>query len=317
MTEHNRSVTSESQTESPLCHFVQQRLPDFLHLGLTAVEHQQIQAHLAQCNSCARRVQEARLLDNDLQAEADRYQPRLSRDASLRIQNQVYRRMQRSLVWQRTGQALRLATAAAALILLLGGSFLFGRFWFPFLTAETNTVGETTTLPDLPPPGPTVVTSTSLSPTPTPAPASPRPAPQAAEVESPATMEEAPRNGRVNAWDHWVAAAPGQTPEQLAATVLSAALANDETYLNELFMGMGAAQQPTARMWLSVANRCQHNLSSADFVFARHPIPLLTITSVSIWYDGHLAGEIKMRQVQGEWFATFARPPAVYPCSSQ
>ena len=128
VTEHNRSVTSESQTESPLCHFVQQRLPDFLHRGLTAVDHQQIHAHLAQCDRCARRVQEARLLDDDLQAEADRYQPRLSRDASLRIQNQVYKRMQRSLVWQRTGQVVRLSTAVAALMLLLAGSFLFGRF---------------------------------------------------------------------------------------------------------------------------------------------------------------------------------------------
>lgn len=288
---------------------MQQRLPDYLHHDLTAVEHRQIQAHLAQCDSCAQRVQEARLLNADLQIEADRYQPRLSRDASLRIQHKVYRRMQRSLVWQRTGQALRLATAVAALILLLGGSFLFGRFWFPFLTAETNTAGETTTLPDLPPPGPTAV--------PTTAPAIPAPPSQAAEIELPAPLAEPSRNGRVNAWDHWIAAAPGQSPEQLAATIVSAALDNNQTYLNELFVGMGASQQPTARMWLSVANRCQNNLSSEDFVFARHPIPLLTISAVSIWYDGHLVGEIKMRQIQGEWFATFTRTPIVYPCSSQ
>jgi hypothetical protein len=217
--------------------------------------------------------------------------------------------MQRSLVWQRTGQALRLATAVAALILLLGGSFLFGRFWFPFLTAETNTAGETTALPGLPPPGPTAV--------PTTAPAIPTPASQEVEIESPPVLEETTRNGRANAWDHWVAAAPGQTPEQLAATIVSTALDSDETYLNELFVGLGAAQQPTARMWLSVANRCRNSLSSEDFVYARHPIPLLTVTSVSIWYDGHQVGEIKMRQIQGEWFATFARTPAVYPCSSQ
>jgi hypothetical protein len=217
--------------------------------------------------------------------------------------------MQRSLVWQRTGQALRLATAVATLVLLLGSSFLFGRFWFPFLTTETNTAGETTTLPDLPPPGPTTV--------PTSAPAIPIPAPQETVVEPPAVLEETSANGRVNAWDHWSAVAPGQTPEQLAATIVSTALVNDEVYLNKLFVGMGAAKQPTARMWLSVANRCQLDLSSDDFVFARHPIPLLTITSVSIWYEGHLAGEIKMRQIQGEWFATFARTPAVYPCSSQ
>ena len=285
---------------------MQQRLPDFLHHDLTAVEHQQIRAHLAQCDNCAQRVQEARLLDADLQAEADRYQPRLSRDASLRIQHKVYRRMQRSLVWQRTGQALRLATAVAALILLLGGSFLFGRFWFPFLTAETNTAGETTALPGLPPPGPTAV--------PTTAPAIPSPASQEPVIEPPAVVEESSRDGRVNAWDHWVAAAPGQAPEQLAATIVSAALSSDEGYLNALFMGMGAAQQPTARMWLSVANRCQNSLSSEDFVYARHPIPLLTITSVSIWYDGRLVGEIKMRQIQGECVAPYDRVAMGYQC---
>jgi hypothetical protein len=309
VTDQKSKTSPELNNESALCQFVQQRLPDYLHHDLTAVEHQQIHAHLAQCDSCALRVREARLLDADLQAEADHYQPRLSRDASLRIQHKVYRRMQRSLVWQRTGQALRLATAVAALILLLGGSFLFGRFWFPFLAAETNTAGETTTLPDLPPPGPTAV--------PTTAPAIPIPPPQEVEIESPPVLEETTRNGRANAWDHWVAAAPGQTPEQLAATIVSTALDSDETYLNKLFVGLGAAQQPTARMWLSVANRCQNDLSSNDFVFARQPIPLLTITSVSIWYDGHLVGEIKMRQIQGEWFATFARTPAVYPCSSR
>jgi len=288
---------------------VQQRLPDYLHRDLTAVEYQQIQIHLAQCNNCAQRVQEARLLDADLQAEADRYQPRLSHDASLRIQRKVYRRMQRSLVWQRTGQVLRLGTAVAALILLLGGSFLFGRFWFPFLTAETNTAGETITLPGLPPPGPTAV--------PTAAPAIPTPKPEEAAVEPLDILADMSHNGRVNAWDHWVSAAPGQTPEQLAATIISAALSSNEDRLTELFVGMGAAQTPTARMWLSVANRCQRTLSGDDFVFARHRIPLLTITSVSIWYDGHLVGEIKMRQVQGEWFATFTRTPIVYPCSPQ
>ncbi len=307
MTKHKGNVTTESNIESTLCQFVQQRLPDFLHRDLTAVEQQQIQTHLAQCDSCAQRVQEARLLDADLQAEADRYQPRLSHDASLRIQNKVYRRMQRSLVWQRTGQALRLATAFAALILLLGGSFLFGRFWFPFLTAETNTAGETTTLPGLPPPGPTAV--------PTANPASPTPTPEEAVIEPPPVdLAETSADGRINAWDHWVAAAPGQSPEQLATTIVAAAMDGDEAYLSDLFVGMGAAQQPTARMWLTVANRCQPTLNSNDFVYTRLPIPLLTVTSISLWYDGHLVGEIKMRQFQGEWFATFARTPAISPC---
>ena len=138
MAEQNRKVTAELNTESVLCQFVRQRLPDFLHYDLTAVEQRQIKAHLAQCDGCAQRVQEARLLHADLQAEADRYQPRLSPDASLRIQNKVYRRMRRSLVWRHTGQVLRFSTAVAALVLLLGGSILFGRFWLPLVNCRTK-----------------------------------------------------------------------------------------------------------------------------------------------------------------------------------
>ncbi len=298
MTEHNRSVTIEIKTDSPLCHFVQQRLPDFMHQGLTAVEHQQIQAHLAQCDRCARRVQEARLLDGDLQAEADRYQPRLSRDASLRIQNQVYRRMQRSLVWQRTGQVVRLSTAVVTLVLLLAGSFLFGRFWLPGLGAPVGdelATGESVTLPEAPLPQPTAVPTTR---------------PTMAEPEPVATEP----NGRVNAWQNWNSVTPGQSPEALAATIMDTALGRDEAFLNELFVGLGAARQPTAQLWLRVGSRCQQTLTSDDFLFTRRAIPLLTVTSVSIWYDQHLVGEIKMRQVNGEWFATFTRTPSVNPC---
>lgn len=287
-----------------MCHFVQQRLPDFLHRGLTAVEHQQIQAHLAQCDRCARHVQEARLLDNDLQAEADRYQPRLSRDASLRIQNQVYKRMQRSLVWQRTGQVVRLSTAVAALILVVAGSFLFGRFWLPSLgtpvgdeltASETLATGESVTLPEAPLPQPTAVATTQPAMT----------EPEPVETE---------RNSRTSAWQSWTSAAPGQSPEELATTIMAAALTRDEAFLNELFVGLGAAQQPTAQLWLRVGSRCAQSLTPDNFLFTRRAIPLLTVTSVSIWYDQHLVGEIKMRQVGGEWFATFTRTPSVNPC---
>lgn len=292
-------VTTESNTESALCHYIQQRLPDYLHVGLTAVEHQQIQAHLAQCNSCAQQVQEARLLDSDLQAEADRYQPRLSREASLRIQNQVYRRMQRSLVWQRTGQIVRLGTAVAALVLLLAGSFLFGRFWLPNLANSTSETGEATTLPEAPLPVPTAI---------------PTAPPPLLEPAKPMVELGLIENGRINAWDSWASVAPGQTPEQLAATITNAALTRDAAYLNDLFTGMGAAQQPTAQLWLRISHRCTQRLTADDFVFSRHAIPLQTVTAVSIWYHDHLVGEIKMRQVAGDWFATFTRIPSVNPC---
>lgn len=306
MTERKSRVVTERNKPNAWCQLVQQLLPDYLHYDLTGVEMQQFQAHLAQCDSCAQQVQEARLLDADLQAEADRHRPQLSRQASLRIQNQVYRRMQRSLVWQRTGQFLRVSTAVAAMILLLGGGVLFGRFWLPYLATEDNIAGETSEFPDLPPLGPTAV--------PTAAPTIPIPAPVEIEEEAPIPNLTTESNPRFNAWDHWTAAAPGQTPEELAATIMTAALSQDTAYLNELFVGMGASQQPTARMWLRLSNNCQSIIQSDDFLFARHPIPLRNVTAVSIWYNGHLVGEIKMRQVQGEWFATFTRTPAINPC---
>ena len=307
MTKDKGKATAQAKQNETMCHLVQQWLPGYLRWELTAVQQQQVKAHLAECDRCAQQVQEARLLANDLQAEADRYQPRLSQAASLRIQRQVYRRMRRSLVWQRTGQVVRLATAVATLILLLGGSFLFGRFWLPFLTNSSATSGDSTPLlEELPPPGPTAV--------PTTAPVAPEPE-IATIVEPPPSLTDPAENGRrINAWDHWVSVAPGQSPEELAALITDTALANDEALLADLFVGMGAAQTPTARMWLSISNRCQDNLSSADFRFIRHPIPLPTVTAVSIWHNSHLVGEIKMRQVQGEWFATFTRTPAINVC---
>ena len=306
MTERKSRVTTELNKQNAWCQLIQQQLPDYLHRDLTAVEMQQIRLHLAQCDSCAQHVQEARLLDADLQAEADHYRPQLSRQASLRIQNQVYRRMQRSLVWQRTGQFLRVSTALVTLILLVGGSFLFGRFWLPYLATEDNIAGETSAFPELPPPGPTAV--------PTATPAIPTPIPVASNDEVPLANQPRENSPRLNAWDHWVAAAPGQTPEELAATIMTTALSQDTAYLDELFIGMGASQQPTAHMWLRLSDNCQSNIQSDDFLFVRHPIPLRTVTAVSIWYKDHLVGEIKMRQVQGEWFATFTRTPAINPC---
>ena len=300
MTEQKSKASTESNTDRAFCPLVQQWLPGYLRYELTAVQHQQIQAHLAQCDSCTQLVQEARLLDADLRAEADRFRPRLSHDASLRIQHQVYRRMQRSLVWRRAGQFVQFGTAVTALILLLAGSFLFGRFWLQSLgETSVETTGETTTLPEAPQSEPTVV--------PTAPPAIPTP--QAVEA-----VAELAANGRSHAWDNWVAAAPGQTPEQLSGTIMNTALARNGAYLNDLFVAMGAAQQPTANLWLRIGNRCPQSLSASDFEFIRRRIPLPNLASVSVLYDGHLVGEIKMRQVAGEWFATFTRIPTVNPC---
>ena len=298
MTEQKSRVTIESKANGVSCRLVQQWLPDFLRGELTAVQQQQILAHLARCDSCAQLVQEARLLDADLLHEADRYQPRLTQAASQRIQRQVYRRMRRSLVWQRTGQVVRLGTALAALLVLLAGSFVFGRFWLQSLAnpPAAATTGETATVPEIPQPVPTAV--------PTVLPA----------IE---TVVESTGNGRLNAWDTWTAAAPGQVPEQLATTIMTAALAGDGAFLNNLFVGMGAVQEPTASMWLRIGNRCPQSLNPGNFEFIRRPIPLPTVASVSIWYDNHLVGEIKMRQVAGEWFATFTWTPAVNPCLHQ
>ena len=241
------------------------------------------------------------MLTNDLQVEADRYQPRLSSDASLRIQQQVYRRMQRSMVWQRAGEIVRMGTAVAALVLLLMGSFVFGRFWIDSLSnlPEEATPGDTIIEQELPVPGPTAV--------PTLPPAIPNE--QSVELSDPS-----PRNGRVNTWDSWVSVAPGQHPEQLAATIMTTALAQEKTHLNNLFIAMGAAQSPTAGMWLRLGNRCQQGLLASDFEFTRRPIVLSNIASVSILYNNYHVGEIKMRQVQGQWFATFSRVPTANPC---
>lgn len=300
MTEQKSSITTESKSG---CSQAQRLLPGYLRHELTAVQHHQIQTHLAHCNRCAQLVHEARLLDADLQDEADRFQPRLSQAASLRVQRQLYRRMRRSLVWQRTGQVVRLGMAAATLLMLLAGSFLFGRFWLPFLTSATEdtsiVAGETTTEPEAPMPEPTAVPTTP--------PARPEPKPATPPGES-------VRSGRLNASDSWVSAAPGQTPEQLAATITTAALAQESAYLGNLLIGLGAAQQPTVQTWLRLGSRCPQSEAIAHFEFTRRPISLTTMTAVDIWYNHYWVGEIKMRQVRGDWFATFTRIPAINSC---
>lgn len=284
-----------------VCRLVKQWLPGYLRHELTAVQRRQVQAHLAECDSCAQLVQEARLLDAELQTEANYYQPRLSNEASLRIQNQVYRQMQRSLAWQRTGQVARLGMTFAALVVLLLGSFTFGRFWLSFLA---NPPGETLT-------GESIITEEVPQPAPTAVPTAPPLIPTPAPVER---IESPSNSDRTNAWDHWEPVFVGQSPEQLAETIMHTALTEDEALLTDLFVGMGAAGSPAARLWLRLGERCIHRPAASDFDFIRLQIPLPNITTVSIWYADHMVGELKMRRIAGEWFATFTRVPAINPC---
>ncbi|VAW31930.1 hypothetical protein MNBD_CHLOROFLEXI01-3657 [hydrothermal vent metagenome] len=293
MTSQKSKQTTELEADGALCRLVQTWLPGYLHSELTAVQQRQLQAHLAQCNSCAQRVQEARLLDADLQAEANRYQPRLSQNMSLHIQKRVYRRMQRSLMWQRTTRFVQISTAVAALVVLLAGSFLFSRFWLSFLAnppTETPVAGEELNLPAVPQPVATV------------------------EVQLPNADLEI-ENGRLDLRDTQTSLTPGQTPEQLAATLVTTALAKDARSLNGLFVRTGMAQESSVRIWLLFSKRCQWSLDSAtDLQFTRRQSQLSNLATILIWYDGKRVGEIKMRRFSDNWFITFTQPPAINQC---
>lgn len=103
------------------CRQVDDRLMAYVKGGLSAAKRQAVADHLLACASCARAAEEARALDAQLLAEADRLGPALSRTASARIQERIYRTMRRGLIMQRISKSFtRLAGLAALAALVIG-----------------------------------------------------------------------------------------------------------------------------------------------------------------------------------------------------
>lgn len=125
------------------CSHPQASLMAYLKNGLPPDQRQAVAAHLAGCDVCAQILAEIKWMEAEITAESNHPRPALTPEASLRIQKQLYRRMRRSLVLQRTRGIFQMAGATIIAILFFGGALAFGNQWVQFLSKPQGEVNST------------------------------------------------------------------------------------------------------------------------------------------------------------------------------
>ena len=86
------------------CRQVKALLGVFLDEGLPPQQQATVRRHLQGCPNCRRQADQEAALASQLRLEAARRHRRLSPQAAARIQEQVYRRMRRSMMAQRVSR---------------------------------------------------------------------------------------------------------------------------------------------------------------------------------------------------------------------
>jgi hypothetical protein len=121
------------------CSAVESNLTAYLKGGLDTVWEEAIRFHLLRCETCAHVVQEARELDAALYAAAPRRPAQLPPQLSDQVQEDVYRRMRRALVFQRT-RALtgRVITVVVSLAFIVALGLMVGP-WLRYLAVVEAT----------------------------------------------------------------------------------------------------------------------------------------------------------------------------------
>lgn len=271
------------------CQIVQKHLTAYMKNGLDKQTHRQFALHIATCDPCAQQLDEARLLEEALYAEAASQRPFLSRTASQRIQQNMAQRLQRALWWQRTRTLLQTGVTVALTLFIFG--FLLSTFWLSLQNEVTNSsvvelaereveVLETAV--------PTVLPQTLLN--------------------------DPNSHPSLTPFDSLQSATPGFTPEQLSHLIVETALQGDEEALRNYFVAMPSWRDPTITIWRHFARRCASTVQASDLEYLRISTKQMVVVSVNLIYDDAVVGEIKLRQFNGEWFAIFTRPPAVNQC---
>lgn len=284
-----------------ICCQVESLLAGYRERSLSKDQQQRVRHHLATCDSCAQALREMEQLDAELSLEALHHRPRLSPEASVRIQERVYQQMRRGLVFQRArhlGERLseRLATAAMIMV-VVAMALMIGRgapdTYLDDGTAEVIVVpSEVEYRP------PVALTATPLL--------------EEVTAVVPATPQPS------------IPFAPHHTPEQLAEMVLQAALHNDGRQLQTLFSGVsGTDPQGTARVWQRLS-KCR-GLDLSELRYEIWP-QAAQVIRVDIHYDTQLsedrydpslqaalpaAAELKMRLIDGNWHIFFAPYPSI------
>ncbi|MBE2198019.1 MAG: hypothetical protein IAE79_05375 [Anaerolinea sp.] len=289
--------------DSVTCAQVEANLFAYLQEDLPAARLTALQKHVHQCDTCAQALAEARLLDGELRMAANRQPTSLSPEASLRIQEQVYRRMRRALWFHRARDATQLVGALAVTAVSLIFLFLFGSRWVQFVATPSISeqaiaveTGATAVPPSI---DPIESASTPL----------PRPTPVVEKVE--AVGEERPYPLYLA---RLTTITPGQTPEEVAATLFAVTFAGDAARLEQLFVAMHAAHEPAMRLWLHVHKRCAAHMDASMIRYEVVPDDLQFIARVDVYQNDRYVGELKMRRLNGEWYTVFTTYPLLTGC---
>lgn len=303
----NRSGQADSK-QNIFCDQVEVQLVAFLKGGLSPAERRIITRHLSTCDRCALALRDLNTLEAELKVEANRYRPRLSPEASQRIQEQVYRRMRLSLVWQRMFQVVKTGFAFATFVVVVGVFAVFGYQWLQFMANPEPTPGAVIEVAPIS----AVVETAAPAIAPTSAPAE-RPSPTDLNESDP---ELSPPDFHVPIyWQQLASPMPGKAPHQITRSVVEAALAGETAVLSSHFVAMGESrQEPNLRMWGLFSRRCDEAVTVRDFSYRQLPTGESPMTAVYIYHNDRYTGEIKFRFINENWYPVYANPPFLNVC---
>lgn len=300
----NRGDASPNSRDTITCAQVEANLFAFIKGDLDLPQQTAFRTHLTTCAQCAQAVAEAQLLDSELQRAASQHLSPLSAEASLRIQTQVYKRMQRALFLYRTQNVVQMAGAFAVTAVSILLLFLFGSRWLQFVAAPQHTNEQVTSVAAVE----TGAASAAVV-------VEDMPLPQmVAPTTVPDQVEMLAKRPLPDYLKELVTITPGQSPDQVAAAIFAATFAGDQDRLQQLFTAMRTSREPTLRLWSHLYSQCvdQPDIPSLRYHVVPHNPQL--IARVDVYHNNHYVGELKMRRLNGEWYVVFTSSPAITKC---
>lgn len=278
------------------CRQVESLVTAYLKGGLSPGQRHQFREHLLICDGCTRLVQEAREIDARLFESAhleDR--PYLTSEASLRIQERLYRRMRRALLFQRTRRATERIAAFAAVLFLVMASLVIGRPWLRFVATSQNEEVTPATVQLAADDSGLAKDNNSTPPADSPA-ATPRPREELVAAE-PLLLDDEPETSN----EPIIAKEPA---EVVARTMIEAALQGDEAQLRFLLDRVKPLRPAGLRVWQRL-EWCQGRFTADDLTL-RAVTPHPRLTSIYIYQGNEFLGDLKFYlDDQGEWYLSY------------
>jgi hypothetical protein len=274
------------------CRQIEGQVTAYLKGGLSSGQQRAFRQHLLACEACSGLVQEARAIDAELFESArleDR--PHLSPEASADIQERLYRRMRRALIFQRTRHATERVVAFVAVVVLLMSALTVGRPWLRFVASSQQETTPTNPTP-MAPAEEEVVEEAVV----TVAAATPLPRPELITAE--ATPEP---TGRPSSNEAVVA---NQPVESLVLHLIEAGLENDESELRVLLSRARPFSMAGLRVWQRL-EVCQGRFT-ADELRLRTVKPQPRLASVYIYAGQQFLGDMKFYlDDEGNWYLSY------------